>query len=373
MNPTSSRAALLGEAESILRKPELSKADSSKIENLLQLSDRLVDRDQYRRAVMHARDVELGRASPEPEPLSADMQFRNFLLTGRVEKRALGVTVDSAGNYLVPETFAPAVEVAMAGHDGIFEAASTFTTSNGSGFSYPVLEDTDIANVATVVAESAVSIAGPDAVFAKVDYPKCPQWRSGLIKISVELLQDSLFPVEQLLANMAGVRLAVGVGASMITTLLAGSTSAVTAASTTAITPNELIDLVASIDNAYLGGSAFCMRAATLIALRKLTTTSGGAFVFPFAVDAAGYQTLLGHRVYTCPSMPAATAGLKAIAFGSLDKLARRIVSGSMVARVLVERFAEFGEVAVETLYRTNSMLLKTATTQPVKYLEMHA
>ena len=373
MTPTS-RAALLGEAESILRKSNFSKEDSSKVENLLQLSDRLTDKDQYRRAVMHARDVELGRASPEPEPLSADMQFRNFLLTGRVEKRALGVSTDAGGNYLVPEQFAPFVEVALKQYDQIFDAASTFTVSNGSAFSLPVLDDADDANAATIVAEQAVSIAGPDALFAKVDYPKCVQWRSGLIKISVELLQDSLFPVERLLADMAGTRLAMGVGKAMMTTLIAGSTSALTSAATTAVTPSELIDLVASIDSAYLGTSAFCMSAATLTSLRKLVTTSGGAFVFPAeARDAAGRPSLFGFPVFICPSAPAMTAGLKPIIFGAVNKLARRIVANSLVARVLVERFAELGEVAVETLYRTDSALLKSTNMQPTKFVTMHA
>jgi HK97 family phage major capsid protein len=85
----------------------------------------------------------------------------------------------------------------------------------------------------------------------------------------------------------------------------------------------------------------------------------------------AGLPMLLGYPVFISPSMPALATGQTAIAFGDLDSMARRIVSNSLVARVLTERYAEFGQVGVETLYRTDFQLLKTATTQPVKFITM--
>ena len=370
---TRSRAELLVEADTILAKANLSREDTARPTSILELADALTDKtDLQRRAIMARRDRELGREPEEVrevhEPASADVQWRNYLAG---EQRALGVATDAGGNYLVPTAFSDRLEIALKNGDGIIDASTLFTPSRGTAFNFPVLEDTSTNNVATIVSENTISISGPDLVFAAVAFGKCPMWRRGLFAFSTELASDSFVNVSNLVADAAGGRLAKGIGTAMVTTLLAGSTNGVTAASATAVTPDELISFVDSVDSAYGDRGAWAMKSSTYRTILKLKASTGGSFMFEAERDDNNRPLLLGFPVYICPSMPAMTTSLNPIVFGDLSKLLRRQVANSLDLKVLTERYAEFSQIAYELTVRSDSALMKTASSQPTKYITM--
>src|SRR5262249_60049285 len=135
-------------------------------------------------------------------------------------------------------------------------------TDRGTAFSYPLDDDTGA--VATIVAENAQSTTASPVTFGNVAFARCPQWRSGHIIASMELAADSAFPLSTVLAGLFGRRMARGVGAQFITNLIADATVGVTSASPTALTADEILDLIASVDPAYSQAGGFLMNVTTL-------------------------------------------------------------------------------------------------------------
>lgn len=399
---TRTRSELLETADSILKKDNLTREDSARVEQLIALADEtekdelrratmdahsrelghletpeasVPDQDELRRATLRARSRELGRpvVTPEETPeakLSEDEAFRHYLLSGK-QARAQAVGTDSAGGYITPQSFTDSVEVMLRKTDGLFDAATLFEPTLGTAINYPILEDSAASNAATVVSENGTSVTGPDLLFADVAFGRVTTWRSGLIRASVELVGDSQFNFEQLLARAIGVRFASGIGASFVSTLLTQASSGVTAASPTAVIGDELYTLIDSVDEAYQGNASWLMRRSTLTAIRKLKASTGGEYLFPEARDAQGFPLLLGYRVYVSPSMGPLTTGQKPIAFGDHSRFVRRQVRNSLVVKTYVERYAELSQVGFEGYVRSDGALLKTSTTIPVKYITL--
>jgi HK97 family phage major capsid protein len=368
------KTAFLAEADELIHKSQFSREDASRVESILAMADRLPADELANREPSHIR--ELGR-------LPHNTEFVNYIRAGkealdpearsamaRKIQNAL-TTVDAAGGYLVPQSFSDRFETMLKRYDGLFDLATLFETSTGSSTGFPVLDDVGAA--AAVVAENNPSATNADAVFATVAFNSCPTWRTGFIAAPVELVGDSAFDFQALLAGAFAVRIARGVGASFVTKLLSSATQGKLAASATAITSDEIFDLIDSLDPDYAVNGSFLMRRSTFTALSKLKATAGGQYVFPQQLDAAGRPLLCGYPVYMSPSMGAMTAGLKPISFGDHSKFIRRQVRNSFVVKTYVERQAELGRICFEGFARIDGDLAKGAATSPVKYLQQAA
>ena len=272
---------------------------------------------------------------------------------------------------MVPASYVTQLEVLLAQIDGLWSAARIFETKGGTACNYPILSDET--HGAAIIAQNSISTTNQDLTFTTLAFGACPMWRSNYIAASVELVDDANFDIGTIIAEAAAVSFARGCGAAFTATLLSSATSGVTTAATTSITPNEIFDLLGSVDEAYATRGSFLMKQSTLIALRKLVSAGGGQFVFPEARDAQGYPTLLGHRVYISPSMGPMTAGEAPIAFGDLNRFVIRRVAGSLEVKIFVERAAEKGQLIFESYWRLDSGLLKSSTVSPVTLLVMHA
>src|SRR6202035_454462 len=121
-----------------------------------------------------------------------------------------------------------------------------------------------------------------------IAWPKCPTWRSGLVRYPMELGSDSEFDLSGLLSRLFAKRFARGVGVAMTTKLLTDAALGVSAAATGAITSDEIISLIASLDSAAVGqNGAFLMNLQTLASLYKLKGSGGGQYMLdPDAKDA---------------------------------------------------------------------------------------
>lgn len=383
---TPSRTAILAEVDSLLHKPTLSREDSARAEQLLNLADSLVDRTELRRAISHQRDLELGRV-PSART-SADEKFRAYLSIGpdalsMDEKRAigtgegikrgikgyLGVGTGSTGGYIVPQSFADRFEIMLQQTDELFSLAMLFETRTGSATGYPVLSDTSAS--AAIVAEQGASTE-VDEVFAALSFGQCPTWRSGTVIASVELANDSAFDLEGLTAGAFAIRFARGVGAAYVATLLTSAALGVTAASATAIAGDELIELTGEIDSAYLPNASWLMLRSTFLTISQLVGSSGN-FLFPSRRDANNRPTLLDFPVYFSPSMGAMTAGLKSVSFGDHSKFVRRQVKDSLQIRTLVELYAASGKIGYLAYLRADGGLLLSGSNIPVAYLQQAA
>ncbi len=329
-------------------------------------SESLASRMETRREIISQRDAQDRHWHEE--------NFRNFLRLGReaLDERAQSVGVDASGGYLTPASFAASFADSLKSHDELFEIATLVETDKGTDCKFPVDDNTSA--VATVVAESGTSLLSSPVVFDQVAFGRAPMWRSGHIVCPYELVNDSRFDLPTLLARNFGRRFARGVGASFISTLLTDADTGVTTAASGAVTGDEILDLVASVDSAIAMRGAFLLNTSTLTALRKLKASTGGAYLLPFGRNVAGRKTLFDFPIYESPSMPNLGSGAKAIAFGSLDSFVRRQVRGGPVMKTYVERYATANQIAYEAFLRCDGKLMKAASApMPIRLLVCHS
>jgi len=323
----------------------------------------------------HARMAEYA-AEIAAENRKADEVFLEFLRSGKdfvpEEFRSQAVGSGAAGGFITPQSFADRFTQSLKQYDQLFDVATLLETDTGTGCNFPMDDDTSA--VATIVLENAPSLITSPVMFDSVTFGRCPMWRSGLVNASTELVSDSAFDLAGLLAKSFARRFARGVGAAFVTQLLADADVAVTSASPTVVTPDELLSLMGALDASYAMRGVFLMSFASYIAFLKQKGSTGGSYLLEPELDAEGYPTLFGRRCYLSPSMPAIAALGKVAAFGDVTRFIRRQVRNTLSVKVYIERFAELGQVAFESFLRTDGKLAKAATSPlPIRLLQCHA
>lgn len=112
----------------------------------------------------------------------------------------------------------------------------------------------------------------------------------------------------------------------------------VTAASQTAVTSDELIDLQESIQDVFQENAIWIMSKETRRAIRKLKDNDGN-YLLNRDVTAKWGHSLLGKDVYVSENMPKMAAGKTAIYYGDMSGLAVK-VSEDISIELLKEAFA---------------------------------
>ena len=147
-----------------------------------------------------------------------------------------------------------------------------------------------------------------------------------MIKVSEELLADSVFDLEAYISKEFARRIGAreeesffnGDGKGKPLGILAaagGAEVGVTAASATAITADEVIDLFYSLKAPYRKNAVWVLNDATVKQIRKLRDSTG-QYLWQPSLVAGTPDTILGRPVKTSAFMPTAASGAKTIAFG---------------------------------------------------------
>lgn len=126
-------------------------------------------------------------------------------------------------------------------------------------------------------------------------------------------------------------------GAAGYNTGALATATTMTAASATAITPDELIDLQAKIPTAYQGACAWYMAPATFTAVRKLKVD--GKYMLQDDLTNEFPYRLLGKPVYVSDNMPAMAASAKSILYGDASGLSVNIREEQNI-QILTEKYA---------------------------------
>ena len=119
---------------------------------------------------------------------------------------------------------------------------------------------------------------------------------------------------------------------------LSGVTQEVTAAATTAVTADELIQLQDTVKDAFQANAIWIMSPATRTALRQLKDDVG-RYLLQDDITAPFGKVLLGKPVYASDNMPNMAAGKAAIYYGDMTGLAVKITE-EMEIQVLREKYA---------------------------------
>ena len=108
-------------------------------------------------------------------------------------------TSGSAGGYLIPQDFSDKLDVALKAFSNVRGVCDTFRTDTGTTMPYPALDDTS--NTGELLAENT-TYAGQDATLGVINYTSYKYSSKGLL-VSTELLNDSYFTLDQILAGKA--------------------------------------------------------------------------------------------------------------------------------------------------------------------------
>lgn len=289
-----------------------------------------------------------------------------------LEARALDAKTGNKGAYTIPQGFANKLEVALKATGGFLEACGLLETGTGNDIPYPTMNDT--ANEGAIVGTAgATDETSPG--FGVVIL-KAHTFTSKPILVSNELLQDSAFNLDQYLADAMAERInrafkkfaTTGTGVDQPDGILPKSVKGADAAAA-AITGDNLIDLMTSVDENYRKNGSWMMTDNTFKALRKLKGTDG-QYMFQTSLRDGEPSTLLGRPIFINNNMDEIGTAKKSVIFGDLSKYLRRRVTSAGVKR-LDEKYAESNQTGFILFLRQDGKLID-AGTNPIKHL-LHA
>ncbi len=296
--------------------------------------------------------------------------FGAHLRGTRLIHNVLSEGVQADGGYLVPEEFERQIVTGLDEANVVRGLAKVITTS--AERKIPVAATHSEAQ--WTAENGAYTESSPTFDQKTIDAFKL----TDLVKVSIELLQDSMFDLESYIANefarAFGIAeeqaFCVGSGTGQPTGIFTakGGTVGVTAASATAITADELINLIYSLKSPYRRNAKFLMNDSTVSMLRKLKDNNG-AYLWQPSVQAGEPDRLLGYELYTSPYVPVAAAGALTVAFGDFKNYWIADRSGRTVQR-LNELYSTNGQVGFVATERVDG---KVILPEGIQLLKMKA
>jgi HK97 family phage major capsid protein len=197
-----------------------------------------------------------------------------------------------------------------------------------------------------------------------------------LVKVSTELLQDSMFNIESYLAGefarAFGVAeeeaFCVGTGTGQPSGIFLATGGGEIGVTTTGATINTdtLIDLVYSLKSPYRRNASFLMRDITVSAIRKLKD-SNGQYLWQPSVQAGEPDRLLGFPLHTSPYVPIVEPDALPVAFGDFSNywIADRM---NRTVQRLIELYAGNGQIGFIATQRVDA---KVILPEGIKLLQM--
>jgi len=282
---------------------------------------------------------------------------------------ALQVGTDSEGGYLVPDEFENTLIEGLQEANIFRTLANVISTSSGDK-KIPVVASKGIA---TWTDEEA-PITESDDVFGIVNLGA--HKLSTMIKISEELLNDSMFNLEKYIAKEFVRRIGsaeeeafiTGNGTGKPTGVLVSGEVGLTAASATAITLDEMIDLFYSLKAPYRRNAQWLMNDATVKSIRKMKDGSG-QYLWQPSLQAGNPDTILNRPVQTSSFVPTIGASAKTMAFGDFSYYWIADRQGRTFQR-LNELYAMTGQVGFRATQRVDG---KLTLTEAIKVLQQKA
>lgn len=318
-----------------------------------------------------------GNPSGEEKTGKAGKEYRREFWNAMRKKNyydvnnALQIGTDSEGGYLVPDEFEKTLVQGLEEENVFRTLATIIQTSSG---------DRKIPVVATKGEASWVDEEGQipesDDSFGQISIAAYKV--ATMIKVSDELLNDSVFNMEAYISNEFSRRIGAkeeeaflvgdGKGKPIGIFNSAGGASEGVTTTTANITFDDVMDLFYSVKSPYRKKSTFVMNDSTVKALRKLKDNNG-TYIWQPSVQAGQPDTVLNRPVVTSAYAPAITAGGKVIAFGDFKYYWIADRQGRSFKR-LNELFAATGQVGFLGSQRVDGKLILP---EAVKVLAMKA
>jgi HK97 family phage major capsid protein len=217
--------------------------------------------------------------APKTERASNEYRedFKNILRGKNPIHNVLSTTPDADGGYLVPVEFERRIVMGLDEANVIRRIAKVITTA--AERKIPIAATHSVAK--WTAENAAITESNPTFAQKTIDAYKL----TNLIKVSMELLQDSMFDLEAYIAaefsRAFGIAeeeaFCIGDGTDRPTGIFlptGGGTIGVTTTAA-AINTDNLIDLVYALKSPYRRNASFLMRDITVSAIRKLKDNNG--------------------------------------------------------------------------------------------------
>lgn len=300
---------------------------------------------------------------------------RIVLTRGTAPIRAAQTETTTGGGYLIPQGFSGKLEVALKAFGGILGEADEFTTETGNPLPWPTVDDTaqegEILGVNTVLNEQDFSFG--QVIFGAFTH------NSKSVLIPLQLIQDSFFNLNDVVANLLGTRLGRGMNhklttgtgtnepSGIVTEVVAANNVYTTAnGQTGTIIGDDLIELEHKVDPAYRMNSKYMFNDGALKAIKKLKDSynrylwlPGLAANDPNTIN--GYPYVINQHMADIGRSGSPLAGNAFALFGDLKKYKVRRVADVMVM-VLRERYADYLQVGYQAFMRYDGKLIDAGT-----------
>ncbi|MGN1031700.1 MAG: phage major capsid protein [Butyricicoccaceae bacterium] len=263
----------------------------------------------------NGRTPQSGRASDAYKQAFWDsIRQRNFT----DPQNSLSIGVDTEGGYLVPDEYERRLVSALQ-EENIFRRLATIIKTSSGDRKIPVVTGH---GEATWMDENG-AYTESDESFGQTTIGA---YKLGTaIKISEELLNDSVFDLESYIATEFARRIGtkeeeaflVGDGQSKPTGVLNSAEAGVTTAGTS-ISFDDVMDLYHALRSVYRSKAVWLLNDTTVKALRKLKDGNGN-YIWQPSVQLGQPDMILNRPYYTSNFVPDLTAGNKVMAFGDFS------------------------------------------------------
>jgi HK97 family phage major capsid protein len=338
-----------------LRKIENLEGDISRLDEAIAVAKRNEERA--------AETAEAARGFVPAEETKSEAEIFRALAEGQLrshtfnsEKRA--TLVPSANT--VPVDFLDRVMMKARLVGPYLDVAEVFQRTSGSDLRIPTM--TAYSTAAEYAAGSAIAESEP--TFGSILLQ--PTKQAFLVGVANELLSDAGVDIEGVIADQAGNALGTRANTVIHAAVTAVAGSGVTAASATAFTADELLDLVFSLDGAVraLPNTGFVVNTSTLAAIRKLKDDNG-AYLLDYV--SGGPSTILGFPVFEQPAAASIATGTKPVFFGHLGSI--KVATTGLDVAVSPDYAFNQDITTYRFVYRLAAGVANGAT--EIKYLEM--
>ena len=274
-------------------------------------------------------------------------------------ENALQVGTDSEGGYLVPDEFEHTLVEALEEENFFRGIATVIQTSSG---------DRKIPVVATKGTASWIDEEGAypesDDSFGQVSIGAYKV--ATMLKVSDELLNDSVFDLEAYISKEFGRRIGTkeeeafftGDGKGKPTGIFnaaGGASDGVTTAAA-GISFDDVMDLFYALKSPYRRKAVWVLNDTTVKALRKLKDNNGN-YIWQPSVQAGQPDMILNRPYHTSAYVPEVAAGAKVMAFGDFSYYWIADRQGRSFKR-LNELFAANGQVGFLASQRVDGKLI---------------
>lgn len=305
--------------------------------------DKTLAADEEARSLDKKKPVK--KTEVEERAVSEERAFANYI-RGVIEDRADANLTMGANGAVIPSSIANKIIQKVYDLSPIYQLATRYNI--GGTLSIPYYDES-AGTIEMAYADEFVELESTSGKFGSIELKGF--LAGALSKVSKSLVNNSQFDIVPFVIN----KMAESIVRWIENQLLNGTTNKVeglttvtqkvTAAASTVVTADELIDLQETVPDVFQGGSIWIMNKETRTAIRKLKDGQGNYLLNKDASAKWGY-TLLGKDVYTSDNMSAMAAGKTAIFYGDMSGLAVKLAEDVSI-QVLLEKYATQHSIGV--------------------------